>query len=441
MTTPATRGTIVDFGEHVPGAKKHRTTAYLDKMRAPSQGRETSLGTLWPSPNYATLAAEGCDQRALAFVHAVRDLAPGVPRWPIEKPRWHDGMIALRGIAADVIDKGWSEDIPNRMESRSDEVFYDLVRRHFQGWERQMALYEKCGHEIPLTRFRVNKYQDDKKRVFFNVGRKTNTQGHDSIWLAMGVREQDRGATVEAAVDSFAKGPYRTILAMRAETGKGPSSKRGKTKPEAQAGVKGVSIYTGGRYGDPCPFRIGFRVGGSKPIDMFAFSSWTKAHEWLYDHKDEVAERLRQMCAPPTHRSTTAGDFENTTAKPITEAEFQNEFNPAAFSSGSGSTNPNGGRDSRSRPSLCEPWPKSPEYHRRTYSSEEPSRSHSGRVVNGERRRTTSPPTGSSTSRRSAARVRSLMNGGTLSIITWDRGMASAGTCRSRRRPQCRAMW
>ena len=85
------RNRIDDFGERIPGAKKHRTLDYLDKLRAPSLGAKTSLAALWPTPKYDVLADEGCDPKALAFVHAMRDIVPRPPSRLLAREQWHAG--------------------------------------------------------------------------------------------------------------------------------------------------------------------------------------------------------------------------------------------------------------------------------------------------------------------------------------------------------------
>ena len=151
---------IEDFGEHIGGARKHKTAlawvealAHDDDPRAQTGG----LAALWPTPRYESMLKEGNDAWLIAFAHALRDHAGAAPRRTGQYQRWRTKTLALRELAIQAVRSEIDTNDPQWLErdAKISLMKADLSTRSM--------LYHGHGHKIAIAKLAFTCHRAEKE--------------------------------------------------------------------------------------------------------------------------------------------------------------------------------------------------------------------------------------------------------------------------------------
>jgi hypothetical protein len=102
--TPTEPKGIQDFGEKIEGARKDTFTGFRDSLREEMDVAAEPLSKSFPQPNYEKLAADGVNNRSLAYIAIMRDMIPNKPRRSYKVKQWGAQVETLRSFSRMLLD-------------------------------------------------------------------------------------------------------------------------------------------------------------------------------------------------------------------------------------------------------------------------------------------------------------------------------------------------
>ena len=286
-----------------------------------SRREENVNSSLWPAPNYLDMLKHGVSSKCVDFARGVRDVFLRRPQLPFattdfthSEARHRERMLEVRDVANESLSRGWSSIHYKRMR----EICQDMHAWYWftdSDWYMQTLLYKMCGHQISLGGWCVVKGFSPSWDSIYMVRRRRG----DPFWIKN--KEEkivSAGGTIEDAIATFAKGPYKMLAA---------TERHGRTCSSVTVGSCRLSVYD---WGDerPKPHRIGVRVNTST-LDLYAFDSNHDAHAWLSGNKKRVIDRLKEVLRPCRMFPPVRNVFDlvpEQDATTATRQEFEREF-------------------------------------------------------------------------------------------------------------------
>ena len=303
---------------------------------------KSDVESLWPTPDYLALLAQGVPTDVVDYIRGVRDSIPIPPSGFNAMSCWRRGVIELREIANDLltyypdfaaIDTKGPMNIRERMASHGISVIRELTYQSSllsgslpygftDRCRRQRYLYSVCGHHVDLSDWAL-------------IG----TGGYGGYSIATGceqayaVRQRNRilgdvrdrneswAITKSKAASNFAEGPHKLLVASNGNRQGNPNTKDGRLR---------LCVYDWGD-GRPKPNRVGLRVKAST-LDLYAFDSSEHASAWLEKNTADAVDRLQRVVWSKRRHAFPTGTsvFDLRVSSPsIQQSEFEAEFLPA----------------------------------------------------------------------------------------------------------------
>lgn len=269
---------IEDFGEKIGGARKDVWTEWRkDAGNLTKEDMlEKPLEKIFPEPKYDKLLSEGADLKALALVHALRDVVAENKRMLKRRPRMADDVQGLIESAAKILD---SQEYYQKFVSGLEA---NPALRNVLG---AASLYEVVGHAKSLAGVRLTSgsysvydgKRYDPPKTIWTVEKEAKKSAF-SNWPRVFAGGETRGE----AIENFKKEYEKLEI----------------TKPAK----KDVSFVLYNDAGKALEIMIGVKVGRNLVPLAGPFSKAADARSHLADNKEALVEKFNRMKDIPNER-------------------------------------------------------------------------------------------------------------------------------------------
>lgn len=301
---------IEDFGEKIGGARKDLYAAYCDLMKVAmaAEVENVPLAKSFPAPNYKKLLETGIESWKVDAVRALRDTVPMKPKkysWKIKE--WAEEMTILRDMSISVLEDKWTaEEFSKELENfkkRESEYSFTLrdCKTVAQKIEDYMLIYSVMGHEKDCSALAFEELERYDYRYDEENPIELREMHGEYRYKILGY-----GATKYDALDRYKMQDHSQ-----------EKSPRDKKNP--------FKIYS---WRNRNYYFIGCKVGQEYVEIQSPFENADEAHAYLYNHLEELEEKLEKYRNIPYERESenTPRTGELKREVDVTPEQFQETF-------------------------------------------------------------------------------------------------------------------
>ena len=296
---------IEDFGEHIPGAAKHRAAyqQWADKVAdvVSTTHTKASMGDCWPDAPWRKLLIAGADSEGVAMARALRERMPKAPPawWSPAVKAWSKAATGLADLSVKIARYGPEPSFERDVIDTIDE-FHKVWRNELRepsaldAWRPLAKMYAACGHERPLRELNLcHKGADGCLRRIVD-GMPYRDQGDG--WVYIHTKKRSVGATrgypdIETAIDTW-KNELQSGFFARREANKKPTLE--------------VRYFRSRRRDDKYPFYIAAAKAGVKKAvivrKLYVFQTDEEMYAYANENIDKINRQIEEITQFPSHR-------------------------------------------------------------------------------------------------------------------------------------------
>ena len=284
---------ITDFGEHVPGARKDRTTPAGHR---PTTGFQYGpLSETWPAPDWKKAEAEH-GRETSAWLRAARDELRTPDALRSDRNLVRTGHYSLVQAAGEVL-SGKRTPEEALAEYRKKKAVYADQDWFAKRIEERARCYAIIGHEYDLRSYAIRPY-----------GRK----------MVLAHQREDRNTVLERQLCEADAEGWEGVLAARL---KFAAATRAADRGSAKAFARGCRIMTYGGKREP-PWLVGRKRNGTTVI-LARCGTYEEARRMLRNEAEELQAKWKRWLAVPGERpSQEASRTPPAERRTCTPAEF-----------------------------------------------------------------------------------------------------------------------